>query len=349
MKNYRDPFFRKKTSAALVELCEAYELDRLVIRFRKYDTKRDAGDRITEKSDIYLKFSEALHLAWLIGKGVIKARADKKAPVLYESPLGGYSCKDTDEVRYRKLCITEGSKAPFALSAREGSGERMETGLIRPLKAPDAVIFLPLTEDDLTAFGAALFMAVESADLYGFAKAKRKREAYQFIKLNSSSALLEVCDCYEKERIRVGFRRYDTAAEKGKRLSGQVDIFLDVCEAVCLSELIRSGALKELREKALNVKTPLFETRIGGKGEGDGVRYRRMSLFAGSKSDYAIGAQEGKGKRNDKGLILPQEKADVRIFLPLSGLELKAFADALMRAADLYSLTSTMQWMKKSR
>lgn len=341
---YRENFFKKNTQTALVEVCEFFDQRKVRIGFRKYDTKEVAGSRVTASIDIFMSVEEAKVLSGFILEGWAEKMLEAKPKSIFDSQIGGYD--KGGKTRYRKMSIFPGTKAEYAISAIEGDGKRDGNGLIQAVAKADTMIMMPFSAAELKYFAVALNEAVRSFDFVNYQYGRANKVSTQFVKFNAKEALVEVCEAFDLDKVKIGFIKYDTSAAKGSRVSASIDFYMSIEDASVFALDIISGKMAKAQKACTNVNNPIWESKIGGKGTGDNVRYRKMSLYAGTKAEYAIGAAEGDGKRDTKGLIQPVKKADTKVFIPLTKRDVRMLGDALQRAVESYHLQKTIAWKK---
>jgi len=174
----------------------------------------------------------------------------------------------------------------------------------------------------------------------------------QFEKFDSRSSFLEVCECFELDKIRLGFRSFDQNKSKGSRITASIDIYMSLRDANELAYQIQSKQIAKAKAEALSASqegkpaAPLYKSKIGGTKVDGKIRYRDFAIFPGTKADYAIGANAGVGKQDEQGLIQKVGNPDTKIFIPLSEVDLRAFAKALTRAIASYDTVKAMEFFK---
>lgn len=175
----------------------------------------------------------------------------------------------------------------------------------------------------------------------------------QFEKFDSKSSFLEICECFDIDRIRLGFRTFDQSQAKGNRIIASIDIYISMRDANELAYQILSGKIAKARIDSANSehgRQPLYKSKIGGgKDRNNVIRYRDFAIFPGTKGPYAIGANSGIGRQDEKGLIQKAEKPDTKIFLPMSDEDLRAFANAMKRAIASYDTIKAIEFFKQKK
>lgn len=149
-------------------------IDKILIRFIKYDKSAPTGNRQTATIPIYLDVLDAAVIANDILSGRIsklgaaakKAAADAgykypKEVLLRMGGTGSVKANRADQkAEYRGFKITPGNSQPWIFSAETGPGKESEQGLISPdYKAPEAIVRVPLTDDLLKKVACAFQLA----------------------------------------------------------------------------------------------------------------------------------------------------------------------------------------------
>lgn len=175
----------------------------------------------------------------------------------------------------------------------------------------------------------------------------------QFERFDSRASFLEVCECFNLDKIRLGFRSFDQTRQKGNRITASIDVFLSIRDANELAFQIQSNRIAKARAAAKaegnadSQNLTLYKSKTGGNITEKGVRYREFVIFPGTKADYAIGGFSGQGKQDEKGLIQKVGKPDTKIFIPMSEEDLRALASALKRGIASYDFIMAMDYYKK--
>lgn len=190
---------RKDGNNCFVEvLRNSFEINRVLMKFVKYDLSREAGNKITAEIDIYMTFEKFLRLCYdiLDSQSLIKAIFTDKQKAAQETATSGKkvypkqriiaqggtsadSLKQKGKSRpdgmgeSRVLKIFAGDKLPIILQAESGAGEADSKGLIIPRYGynPEQKVMMALTTDD----AKELFLLVR-AEIQAYLTAKRMIE-----------------------------------------------------------------------------------------------------------------------------------------------------------------------------
>lgn len=121
------------------------------------------------------------------------------------------------------------------------------------------------------------------------------------------------------DKFQLDFIHYDTNAEKGKRQTANIRIYLDGEDFLGLAKKVENKG--EIYTKYCNdhpeFKKPLFERMGGtsaktlkfrGKERGDKMSESRVFTISASKKGYFLTAKSGPGEESEKGLIVPRYK-----------------------------------------
>lgn len=124
------------------------------------------------------------------------------------------------------------------------------------------------------------------------------------------------------------------------------DAYLSIGEALSLTTDILYGKLakKNEAEKAKGEQYPkaIWESGLGGKSEKTANRpdgkaiSRQFSIAPASKGVYVWNAKQGAGKTDRNGLIVPEGKPEINLFVPvMTEADMQSFAEELR--AEIYA------------
>lgn len=149
-------------------------IDKILLRFIKYDKNAPSGSRQTATIPIYLDVLDAQVIAGDILSGRISKLGDasKKAakdggfkyPKEVLLRMGGTGSgkanRADNKAEYRGFKITPGSSQPWIFSAECGPGKEGDTGLISPdYKAPENIIRVPMNDETMKKVAYAFQLA----------------------------------------------------------------------------------------------------------------------------------------------------------------------------------------------
>lgn len=143
-------FYVRKTRKDLVEIVEAYEIDKIKIGFRSYGLDAEPGSRVKSSVDFYMPIPEFELLCHNLLSGNITARlkAGKKIETIYKgSPRDG-------KLFSRTLSINSSNRGIF-FNVTEGPGKKNDTGAVQPLyKLEDAPskVSVSLNTEEIKSF-----------------------------------------------------------------------------------------------------------------------------------------------------------------------------------------------------
>lgn len=159
-----------------------------------------------------------------------------------------------------------------------------------------------------------------------------------------------------------------TTDDEGKAIKEKsFDCFLDLDEALCLSTQIQFGKIAKLNEaeKAKGEKYPaaVWKSPLGGICEkkvkerelrNDGKAISRFfEIGPALKGVYVFAGKQGAGKTDANGLIIPDGKPEVSVFVPVpSELEMQKFAESIRSAIYAYRTacyTRFYSWEENSK
>lgn len=165
-----------------------------------------------------------------------------------------------------------------------------------------------------------------------------------FIKFDRKMSFLEISgDALPIGKLRLGFRSYDKAKEKGSRITQTVDIYMDIDEAMYLAQEITSGKLscvikKNMEEaKTTNTYQKAAYNLLGGNNN-NGKCMSRQLVIEGA-TNVLFKAMSGPGETIGNGLIKPKytsQTAEQAITISMPEKDLKKFALVARSVCDAY-------------
>lgn len=174
----------------------------------------------------------------------------------------------------------------------------------------------------------------------------------QIIRFDGKDTFFEVmANAFGIDKVQLNFRKYDNAKASGSKFTQQVDCYVNVEDALVLSQDILSGKIHALAEaeksKGGKYPAPVWQSMGGmsadkAKEKGlrnDGMALSRvLKLAPGSAKPFVITAESGKGEQNAQGLIVPRygTTPDNRIMVALTGDQLKQLALLIQMHLNAY-------------
>ena len=158
-----EQIYRHDAAASFVEcLNDSYKIDQAHIRAIRYDKTAEAGNRITNKVDVFIPVAEIGFWLYLCESGKItqlltSAKAqDQPLQLLRRSggtgvrKLAAYGRARQDGLaEYRALSFKAGMKSDLLLIAELGPGKEDEKGLIQRAGRAEQYVQVPLSCADL--------------------------------------------------------------------------------------------------------------------------------------------------------------------------------------------------------
>lgn len=153
MDNNRKPnlqFYVRKTDKNLIEIVEAFSIDKVKIGFRNFSLNEEKGSRLSASVDFYMSIPEFDLLCHnLLSGNIIKTiNAGGSIPPMYKGNKRG------EEIFSRTLSFNKSNKGLF-FTACEGPGKMNNTGAVMPLyKMSDAPnkVSIPLNAEEIKSF-----------------------------------------------------------------------------------------------------------------------------------------------------------------------------------------------------
>lgn len=155
-------------------MVDSLSINKILIRFIKYDKSAPTGSRQQATIPIYLDVLDAMTISGDILSGRLSKMGEKSRQVAKEagskypreilSRMGGTSAAKSNrgdgKPEFRGFKITPGSMQPWIFSAETGPGKQSEQGLISPdYKAPETIVRVPMTDDTLKKVAYAFQLA----------------------------------------------------------------------------------------------------------------------------------------------------------------------------------------------
>lgn len=160
-----------------------------------------------------------------------------------------------------------------------------------------------------------------------------ENRSLQFHVRKTDKNLIEIVEAFGIDKIKIGFRTFSTAAEKGSRVSNSVDFYLTIPEMDLLCHNLLSGNIVQTINRGDAVPA-----MYKGSERGNEI-FSRILSFTKSNKGLFFTACEGPGKKSATGAVQPLYKmneAPTKVSIPLSNEEIKMFAIQGKRACDYY-------------
>jgi hypothetical protein len=165
-----------------------------------------------------------------------------------------------------------------------------------------------------------------------------------FIKFDRKMSFMEMSgDALPIGKIRLGFRNYDKTKEKGSRILQSVDIYLDIDEAMFLSQDIISGKMvldvrknQKIAKDEGSYQKPAYSL-LGGNTNNGKVTSRQFIIEGAT--ELLFKAMSGPGEVLQNGLIKPSytgKTAEQLVTISMPVKDLKRFALVLKSVCDAY-------------
>jgi hypothetical protein len=189
----------------------------------------------------------------------------------------------------------------------------------------------------------------------------RNSYSTQIFRVDGKNSFMEVLNvAFPIKKVQFNFVEYDPETNKQTK---KLDIYMDVLQAVALSERILSGDFANMVDKAKATgkfnganctSYTSFFTDMGGISEENvekkfdefKERYpfiqkgqaisRQLKIQTGTKYPWVLRAEYGPGKSSDTGLIVPQGTAPMFINLPIDADSFYKMAAAIKYSYQAY-------------
>lgn len=143
-------FYVRKTDKNLIEIVEAFGIDKIRIGFRTFSTEQEKGSRVSNSVDFYMTIPEMDLLCHnlLTGNIIQTINNGNTIPAMYKGSVR------EDQVFARILSFSKSNRGLF-FTACEGPGKKNVTGAVQPLykmaEAPNKVS-IPLNNEEIKMF-----------------------------------------------------------------------------------------------------------------------------------------------------------------------------------------------------
>lgn len=176
---------------------------------------------------------------------------------------------------------------------------------------------------------------------------RNTRDAEQVLRIDGKGVFMEVTtNGLPIDKLFFGFIQYNKTAEKGQRVSGNVNIYMNVLEAQVLARDIMSGRLamlkkaemKRLKESGGKYANPVYSKQGGtpaASNNGQAIA-RLFEITPGSNQPWILCAKQGKAHETKEGLIVMDGNPETIIRVPCSDVSLKMFALAIEAAVQTW-------------
>lgn len=181
---------------------------------------------------------------------------------------------------------------------------------------------------------------------------------YQIARFDGKDCFVEILDSMvylEKPKFVFKFIKYNPTANAGSKYVAEIPIYLDVERADALASMILYGTFA--RMKHAGNSTELFKAMGGttkevlakyNKTREDGMdESRQLVIEVGRKTSYAMKAVLSAGKKDEKGLIVPQGKPEKTVIIGFSDETIIAFARAIQRKVQAMDLLRECDYQRK--
>lgn len=184
------------------------------------------------------------------------------------------------------------------------------------------------------------------------AKDYASRNPQQLVKVSGKDTFVEIMnDAFGIGKVVINFAKYNEKAQAGSKITDQVNIYMDLDEALVLCHDIVSGKIAALakieKDKGKKYPDAIF-TKLGGtsarslaskgKSRPDGMsESRQFKIQPGARADFMLVGEKGKGEENATGLIVPKG-SETKVMVPFSSDDLKKLALVLQSNIQAYTV-----------
>ena len=167
----------------------------------------------------------------------------------------------------------------------------------------------------------------------------KARDLEQVLRIDGRGSFMEITtDGLNIDKVYFGFNQYNKSAEKGQRMSGKINIYMNVLEAQVLARDILSGRLGVLKHREVKrvlaagekYANPVFSKQGGtpaASNNGQAIG-RLFEITPGANQPWVLCAKQGKAHETPEGLIV-MDRAETIIRVPCTDELLKQLALAI--------------------
>lgn len=176
---------------------------------------------------------------------------------------------------------------------------------------------------------------------------KNTRDLEQILRIDGKGVFMEITtNGLPIDKLYFGFVQYNKEAEKGRRTSGSIGIYMNVLEAQVLARDIMSGRLaslkkiekKRMKETGEKYANPIYSKQGGtpaANNNGQAIA-RLFEVTPGTAQPWILCAKQGKAHETKEGLIVMDGKPEITVRVPCSDIALKQFALAIEAAVQTW-------------
>lgn len=188
------------------------------------------------------------------------------------------------------------------------------------------------------------------------------KQNHQLLRIDGLNCFVEVLDSMvylNSPKFIINFIKYDPNAKAGSKFLDQIPIYIDYDKADALSSMILSGTLARIKLKASKEGQKELYRIMGGTLYNPNSKNaradkkdesRQFIIELGVKKAFGLIAMSGPGKKDDKGLIVPQYKqneAEHKVIMGFSDEEMILFARAIQRKVQAMDLLNESIYQKQ--
>lgn len=187
----------------------------------------------------------------------------------------------------------------------------------------------------------------------------------QIIRIDGKNVFMEIMNnAFGIGKVQINFIEYDPTKEKNNKIVKDIKTYIDFDKFLVLIQDIKTGRMASLAKKAKEkqknggyafakeiyavlggVSAKTLEQR--GQSRPDGMSIsRQFKITPGDKFPWILSGEQGAGKEDENGLIVPQGKPEEVVRVPLSDDDFKRMALIVEMHMQAY-LTSL--YMKNSK
>lgn len=154
---------KKDGKGVFVDIRETFEIDRVVLQFRRYDNTAEKGAKIKASIDYYMELEDFHYLCYVLYSGGINKLLQGKGYAHFSG-----SKDKSGRLMSRILRIEGGTDDKYFLKAQTGPGKPTSTGAVLPAfgDKPETEIVIKLTSEELKTIGLAGERAIRIRDMW---------------------------------------------------------------------------------------------------------------------------------------------------------------------------------------
>ncbi len=145
------------------------------------------------------------------------------------------------------------------------------------------------------------------------------KDSGQIIKIDGKDVFVDIREAFTIDKVVFQFRKYNNQAEKGNKITKQVDYYMNLDDFSYFCYCLYTGGIKKVIAES-------GYTCYGGSVRDGKIYSRILKIEGGEDGKFYLKVQQGPGKKTSTGAITPayvDNKPETEIILRLTCEQLK--------------------------